>query len=170
MQISHAALEDAHAVAVIHVSAWQAAYRGIVPSDYLDGLSVEKREASWRAAIAGNDLHLLVAKLNDHIVGWVAFGACRDAGAATTHGEIWAIYVAPAHWSCGVGRAHWLAARTALVQLGFKNVSLWVLAANARAIRFYLGVGFVKKLGSDERVKIGGVELLESCYAVEIVV
>jgi hypothetical protein len=88
MQIRPAALEDAHAVAVTRPSAWHAAYRDIVPSDYLDGLSVEKREASWRAAIAGNDLHLLVAKLNDHIVVWIAFEACSDAGATAAEGEI----------------------------------------------------------------------------------
>jgi hypothetical protein len=39
---------DARAIATIHVEAWRAAYRGIVPDEYLDSLSIDGRESTWR--------------------------------------------------------------------------------------------------------------------------
>lgn len=38
---------DAHSLAVVHVSAWQKAYRGIVPTAHLEQLSISDREARW---------------------------------------------------------------------------------------------------------------------------
>ena len=52
MHVERAKLEDAHAIAEIHVLTWRAVYQGIVPADYLATLSVEKREALWRDSIA----------------------------------------------------------------------------------------------------------------------
>ena len=47
MQIRRPTVDDAPDIASIHVSAWQAAYRGIVPDAFLDALSVDQREARW---------------------------------------------------------------------------------------------------------------------------
>ena len=38
--------DDAPAIADVHVRAWQAAYRGIIEDEYLDGLSVDEQRAS----------------------------------------------------------------------------------------------------------------------------
>jgi hypothetical protein len=35
--------DDALPVAGVHVRSWQAAYRGLLPDDYLDGLRAEER-------------------------------------------------------------------------------------------------------------------------------
>ena len=40
-----ATLADARAIAELHVASWRAAYVGILPPAYLEGLSVEEREA-----------------------------------------------------------------------------------------------------------------------------
>jgi len=45
--VRHAAVGDAPALGRVHVRAWQAAYRGQMPDDYLDGLRPEEREAGW---------------------------------------------------------------------------------------------------------------------------
>jgi len=34
-------------IAEVHVSSWQAAYRGVLPDDLLDGQSLPEREQSW---------------------------------------------------------------------------------------------------------------------------
>jgi hypothetical protein len=38
---------DVPAMGRLHVRAWQAAYQGHVPDDYLDGLRAEDRVAGW---------------------------------------------------------------------------------------------------------------------------
>ncbi len=40
-------LEDAPRVGEVHVRAWQATYRSVMPDDYLDGLRAEDRADMW---------------------------------------------------------------------------------------------------------------------------
>ena len=68
VQIRTAAPTDARAVAEIHVAAWRAAYRGIMPNALLDDLSVEKREVSWRSAIERGEPQVLVAAEPSQII------------------------------------------------------------------------------------------------------
>ena len=111
---------------------------------------------------------LWVAKTEGRVIGWVASGPCRDKGTPPQVGEVWAIYVTPSHWSSGVGRALWLTARERLQQHGYKSVSLWVLAENSRAIKFYLAAGFAPDLSSTKELTLGGKPLTEVRYEVEI--
>jgi len=37
-----ASVDDADAVSEVHVRAWQSAYRGVMPDDYLDGLQAQE--------------------------------------------------------------------------------------------------------------------------------
>jgi ribosomal protein S18 acetylase RimI-like enzyme len=142
--IRPAALADARKVAELHVATWKEAYRGIVPDEYLQSLSVEKREAAWRESLEKRLSELWVAsESTSELAGWVSFGACRDSDKPASAGEIWAIYVSSRYWSCGVGRALWLTARNRLVELGFTEVTVWCLAGNDRAERFYRAAGFV---------------------------
>ena len=164
LRIVPAALADARGVAEVHVRAWQAGYRGIVPDTYLAALSVDQREAMWKEAIASGTSRLLVAKSDAGLAGWVALGPCRDVGASAQSGEIWALYVAPECWSSGVGRRLWLAARVQLIDDGYRNVSLWVIAGNARAIRFYIAAGFIEEPASIKEFTLGGVSLQEARY------
>jgi hypothetical protein len=48
VNIRRAIATDAATIAGIHVRAWQWAYRGLIPDAFLDSLSVEARETSWR--------------------------------------------------------------------------------------------------------------------------
>ena len=155
---------DARRVAQIHVQAWQAAYVGIVPDEYLASLSVDKRETMWREAIDKRVPELLVARVGGDMAGWVSFDASRDKDAAQGCGEVWALYVDPACWAGGVGRALLQRARTRLTERGFGSISLWVLAANARAIRFYAAAGFTLDAGSAQVFELGGRSVQELRY------
>jgi ribosomal protein S18 acetylase RimI-like enzyme len=162
--IAPATADDSPAIARIHVASWQAAYRGIVPDEHLASLSVERREAYWRSAIAAGETEVMVAREDKCIVGWVSIGACRDDGATPRDGEIWALYVLAEWWSKGVGQALWAGARERLVERGFVSASLWVLADNQRAIRFYRKAGFEANPGHTTTVTIGGKTLQELRY------
>ncbi|MGZ5180367.1 MAG: N-acetyltransferase family protein [Ramlibacter sp.] len=164
MRIEPAADTDCAALARVHVASWQHAYRHLLPADYLDALSVEKREAGWREVLARGGSQLLVARAAGEVLGFASFGKCRDGDAPAGRGELWALYASPQAWSRGVGRALWGAARAQLDALGFRDTSLWVLAGNARAIRFYTAAGFVAEPGSAKDVQLGGVTLREVRY------
>jgi hypothetical protein len=46
IQLRRATPEDAAALAAVEVSCWRAAYRGLIPDAYLDGLSEAKKAES----------------------------------------------------------------------------------------------------------------------------
>ena len=49
-RIRAATPKDARPVAEVHVTSWRHTYRGLVPDDYLDRLSVDDRESMWLGA------------------------------------------------------------------------------------------------------------------------
>ncbi|MCZ8256985.1 MAG: GNAT family N-acetyltransferase [Bacteroidia bacterium] len=160
--VRHATPRDAKAIADIHVATWQAAYKDIMPEEYLAKVSVEKRLAYWKEAIEFSEPQLLVATEGEEIVGFVGFDRSRDAGTKSTVGEIWAMYVAPAHWGKGAGLALWDGAREGLKEEGCTQVTLWVLLRNERALRFYeQAAGFKREMPSLKTVAFGSVKLEE---------
>jgi GNAT superfamily N-acetyltransferase len=144
--IRRAAPADARAIAAVHVTSWQVAYRGIVPDEVLDALSVEGRERGWRERLGRPDeLHrlTLVAERDGAVAGFCSIAApSRDDDAGERTAEVAALYVEPAQWRTGVGRALLGAALDALRADGFADATLWVLADNARGRAFYERVGF----------------------------
>lgn len=152
---------DCRAIAEVHVGSWRQAYKHILPADYLASLSVDQREALWRNSLRQGSPQLLVARHAAGIAGFVAFGPSRDQDAVPQCAEIWALYLAPDFWSQGAGRRLWLAARERLVEQGFTTVTLWVIAGNERAIRFYRAAGFQEEPGSIKDFQRAGVRLLE---------
>lgn len=145
MEIRAAAVDDAHGIAVVHVASWQSAYRGLMPDEVLDGLSVEQREGGWRRTIGelgGND-RTIVAVRGGEIVGWASFGPGRDEG-ASERGELWALYAHPKAFSTGVGHALISVAESALRERGFGSAYLWVLRGNDRAAAFYERHGWIE--------------------------
>lgn len=153
---------DAKAIAEIHVATWQAAYEGVMPDDYLKTMTVEKRLVYWREAIEFSDPQILVATESDKVIGFVGFDRSRDPGTKSTVGEIWALYVTPAHWRQGAGLALWDGARDGLKEEGCTQVTLWVLLQNERAMRFYeQAAGFKREMPSLKTVAFGSVKLEE---------
>ncbi len=161
-----ATLDDAEAITRVHVATWQVAYRGQLPDAYLDDLTAEiPRRTEWRRGVLRHPRDpaqsTFVAVRSGEVVGFVSSGP-SDADA--TRGEVYAIYVDPAAWSTGAGRALMERAVAELAALGFSHAVLWVLESNARARRFYERAGWV----ADGATKVdtrGDVVLREMRYA-----
>jgi GNAT superfamily N-acetyltransferase len=136
--------EDARPVAEVHVDSWRHTYRGVLPDEYLDRLSVDDRESMWLGAFADPDPKsgALVAEADGHLVGFASFGPSRDEDAPDGTGEVPAIYVEPAALGTGVGRELFAAVTETLRDAGFTRATLWVLEANASARRFYEKAGW----------------------------
>jgi ribosomal protein S18 acetylase RimI-like enzyme len=163
MPIRRATPRDAHRIATIHVEAWRAAYRGVVPDALLQRQSVEKREAFWSKQLGSGSSHTLVAEDGGDVVGWIDFGKCRDAD-AQADAEVYAVYLEPTRFRRGIGSALW---RTMLEQVrrdGRRRVAVWVLADNHPARRFYEAMGGKADDATDKRELFDGVELREIRY------
>jgi GNAT superfamily N-acetyltransferase len=136
-----AGVADAAAIGRVHVRAWQAAYRGQMPDEYLEGLRAADRAEVWARGLARGrrDAPVLAADLDGQLVGFASVGV---AGEPAGCGELHALNVDPDHWGVGVGRALLDAACAALAGLGFREAVLWVLPGNDRARRLYARGGW----------------------------
>jgi hypothetical protein len=95
--------EDARALAGVHVRSWQAAYRGLIPDDFLDGLSIERRAAGYELGSSDPDApETIIAAEGEVVVGFASIGRSRDADAPQA-GELYALYVDPLHWAPAQG-------------------------------------------------------------------
>lgn len=166
MLIRPAQPEDALAVARVHVRSWQAAYRNILPDDYLDQLRPEDRAAKYDFA-SGTPLKPRT------IVALEAMGTEIQAFATTMpmtgsglsgHGELCALYVDPRHWGKGLGTALLSAARAQMFECGFRQAVLWVLTGNVRAERFYQNDGWAAD-GIRRKATVWDIEVDEIRYA-----
>lgn len=161
MEVVHATIADARAVAKIHVKAWRAAYTSIIPTDYLASLSIKQHESMWSECIVKGTPELLVAKKVGLVQGWLSFGQCRDKGSHEKEAEVWAIYVSPAAWSTGAGSLLWQRAKELMLGQGFTSCSLWVFPQNERAINFYRSIGFHHDGAIPKKFELSGVQLEE---------
>jgi GNAT superfamily N-acetyltransferase len=137
MLLRPATPEDAMGVARVHVRSWQAAYRTLLPDEYLDQLRPEDRAAKYDfASLDPLKPRTIVAVEDGLIYGFATTAPSRDPDLAE-HGELCALYVDPEQWGRGIGIALVSAARARLRELGFRNAALWVADGNVRAQRFY---------------------------------
>jgi GNAT superfamily N-acetyltransferase len=173
MLIRPAQPADAMAVAGVHVRSWQAAYRNIVPDDYLNQLRPEDRAAKYdfasRDPLKPQTIVAVEERLNQSIHGFTTI-----MGFATTmpvtdsdmpaYGELCALYVDPQHWGKGLGVALVSAARARMFEHGFRKAILWVLTGNVRAERFYQNDGWAAD-GIRRKATVWGIEVDEIRYA-----
>lgn len=153
--------DDAEAIARVHVRTWQGAYGHVFPVEELEGISVEARAASWRGMLERGRTY--VAERDGEVVGFASAGASRDDDGSGI-GELYAIYVDPAHWDSGAGRELAIWADGTLRREGFTEATLWVLDDNPRARRFYEAGGW--RLDGATRVGTHlGVETHEVRYS-----
>lgn len=146
-RVREGVIDDADAVAAVHVRSWQAAYRGLIDQPFLDALSTVDRAETWRRFVADplpTSLGILVAERDGTILGWASFGSDRDADASdpAPAGEIYAVYADPDAWSQGVGHALLDEAERRLTDAGHTRAHLWVLDGNDRADAFYARHGW----------------------------
>lgn len=161
---------DAETVARVQVESWRAAYAGLMPEAVLTGLDVGERTAAWRARIERPEIperRLFVVEVAGKVEGFASTGPSRDDGAAPGTGEVLALYLAPAAWGQGHGRALFAAAVDDLRGRGFAEVTLWVLDGNTRGRRFYEAAG-MKPDGVTKIEVEGGAELPHVRYALPL--
>ncbi len=169
MAIRPAQQQDAIGIAKVHVETWQSHYRGHIPDDYLDGISVEKRAAFWTNHMSkpSDDSRVFVAEEEGEIVGFCGVGVMQDNVIVGT-GELYAIiYVRPDQQGKGAGKALMEAGLQFLRERGYKRAILWVLKSNTKTREFYESKGWVCD-GVDKQVPKKDFVLDEIRYSIKL--
>jgi GNAT superfamily N-acetyltransferase len=158
-----ATLDDAEGIAAVHIAAWLGAYRGIIPDDHLDNLSVERHAAGWRRSLtdAPPRVTTLVALVAGRVRGFARFGSDRGD---TCGAELQVLNVDPDAWGGGVGGALLSAAEAALAADGFTAAVLWVLRDNPRARSVYERRGWTYD-NAEQDLDFNGTAVREVRYA-----
>jgi ribosomal protein S18 acetylase RimI-like enzyme len=160
---------DAVAIGTIHVEAWRAAYRGLVPDAILDGFSIAERIARWERGLAArthdDPRRTWIVDAVDRVVGFATTGPARDASGPPPPGagEIEAIYLDPSLVGRGLGRILFAEATRDLHARGFDPLVVWVFEANPRARAFYEAAGF-RTDGARHDIDFDGVVVPEIRY------
>jgi GNAT superfamily N-acetyltransferase len=166
MPIREAQIDDAVALARIHVDSWRTTYAGIVPDDYLASLSYDQREQTWRETLADRgraDFTLVAESAQGEVIGF-ATGGPERSGNRDYCGELYAIYLNVASQRRGIGGRLFGAVVERLLSLNYDSLVVWVLAENP-ARNFYEALG--GKAAFEKRIEIGGASLVEVAYGWE---
>lgn len=159
LHIRVATVDDASAIAMIHIDSWRYAYQDIFPKKIISQLSFEKREVYWRDSLAKKEFHTILAESSAGIIGWASFGLDRDSPDNTEAGELHAIYVSPASLFSGTGKALLAQVETVLRAEGRKFICVGVLKKNLPALRFYTSLNF--RHLKEKTIERGGEEFEE---------
>lgn len=156
-----AALNDAPAIARVHVAAWRSAYTGLLPDDFLASLSEAHYADRWTRVIGEGSSRVYVVEDPGGIVGFASGGRER-AGESGFAGELYAIYVLDSAQRRGHGRELVRAVAGALREMQLPDMIVWVLRENAAARQFYERLGGVYVRA--QPITIGTATLEEVSY------
>ena len=165
--VREAAPSDVEAIAALHLASWRVAYRGIVPDEFLDGITLESRVERWRRAFSPSESPLIETTVALHggaIRGVCSFGPQRELPARGI-GEVYALHVQPESRRRGLGKLLLDDAVRRLRARGFGGAVLWVLRDNASARRFYEAQGWSAN-GEELIEERSGYVIPETRYAI----
>ena len=168
IEIRKVLVEEAREYAICHATCWRAAYKGIIPDEYLNNMLsdmdqvVEIRKQS--ISEASGDEYCCIT-LDGKMIGKLGYSKCRDEDKIDA-GEIHAIYLYPDYWDKGYGRQIMEYTLDKLKAMGFGEVVIWVLEENMRARMFYEKFGF--KFDGTAKEIIIGKPLIEFRYVLEL--
>jgi L-amino acid N-acyltransferase YncA len=155
-----ALVDDARAIAEVHVESWKSTYRGIFPDPLLDGLSVESRESSWRDLLAGSGITLVGCDAGGAVAGFASGGKERT-GRLGCDGELYAIYLRQQAQRKGLGSLLVRQIARELDARELRSMAVWVLDLNPSK-RFYESLG--GKLIGQQPIERGGQTFIEVAY------
>ena len=122
---------DASAIARVRAESWRAAYRGIVPDAFLDGMDVGGWADVYRRLLENppEKMASFVVEADAKVVGMAATSPDRDDDTPYS-AELLMIYLALGYWRRGIGQKLMHATTTWLIGQGMASMIVWGLAEN----------------------------------------
>lgn len=157
-----AKFEDITQVARVHVESWQKSFAGIVPQEFLDNMTAEKRAKAFEERFADKKsfYKMFVAETSENkIVGFADFGKARDRNGFDA--ELYAIYFLPEYQKKGIGAEIFRLCQREMAVNNFNSMCLETLEASPYR-------GFYEKLGGrvvgDDKHNFAGVPMKTLIY------
>ncbi len=159
--IRRANIEDADGIAKAHVDSWKTTYKGIIPDDFLNGLSYEDRTELWKQNIIREDNYVIIVEnAQGKIVGF-ADAWKRETNIEENTCDLTSIYLLEEYQGIGIGRALMKELFIHFKKMGYSKIFVDVLEDNKTKYFYeYYGAKFIKNV----QIKIGGKVLDESKY------
>ncbi|MDR2035081.1 MAG: GNAT family N-acetyltransferase [Coriobacteriales bacterium] len=147
-----AALADAWGQ--INSVSWQKGYEGIIPADYLDAYTPEKRAQAFREKLLTDLKARFLFKVDGCLAGLAILDKACDEDTAETDGELLAFYFLPEYWGTPATHTAFEFCMNWLKEQGFSRAKIWTFEKNLRARKFYEKYGFFLD-GAEELVDLG---------------
>ena len=132
---------DLEAIAELFLAVWRTSYRGVLPSQLIDGMDAAVSRRLWRRSLtsgAGRSVRVAV-DANGRIVGVVTWGRDPDD---PDSGHVYSLYVHPEAQGHSIGARLLAEAVASFETEGLRRATLWVFEANAAARKFYARWGW----------------------------
>lgn len=166
MKIVKATETHADNIGYIHAVSWCTVYKDIVPDEVLKNFTPENRSAIFKRNLPIRPEEYYVVYVEDKAAGMLVIGKSSDEDADDRNAEICAIYFLPEYWGKGYGKTLMDFAVYRLKELGFSQITLWVLEENTYARRFYERYGYIFD-GTKKEINIGKL-LVEVRYRMDL--
>jgi len=135
--VRRARLDDADAIAAVHLQAWHETYTGMLPQLVIDARTlIDRRREETRTWLADADSCAHVALIEGELVGFASGGTSREP-VVGFDGELHRIYLLQRAQRRGLGEMLVRAVADDLRGRGLRSMAVLVLAENARARAFY---------------------------------
>ena len=147
---------DAADMAEIHMRSWEAAYKGIIPEDYIEEKNAT-RMALYKRVITDDNTSFHVIQYDEKTIGIMRLAPPQDDVGNDIY-ELHCLYLYPDYFRMGIGTKAMEFAFDMARGLKKTAMIVWVLDENVKAIKFYENCGFTKdgKVMNSEYGKING--------------
>ncbi|MSP52517.1 MAG: N-acetyltransferase [Alphaproteobacteria bacterium] len=162
VRVRRADFNDAGAIGRVHIESWRSSYRGILPGEYLDGMSDVRHAAMWSDVLNKQPANRATFVADSNSEGIVGFADCApERSGIAQAGEITAIYLLPAWQRKGLGRGLVANAARHLAAHEFEHLVIRALRENPWR-KFYETIGGT--LAGERDIKFAGENLKEVNY------
>ena len=161
--IVKATLNDAEAIARVHIESWHETYSELIPSEVLEAMTDYERRLQMWTRVLSNESHSTFVALDEgeEIVGFTNGGRPNGDAPEGFDAELYTIYLLRCQHGKGLGRRLMVALANDLQEKGFKALYLWVFPNNPSRL-FYERLGGIVLL--DKTFEMAGETLSERAY------
>lgn len=141
---------DATDMAEVHMCSWDAAYKDIIPAEYIRKKNATRPDLYKRVITEANK-NTYVIQHNGKTIGIMKVASPMDTDVGVDFYELHYIYLHPDYFRQGIGTRAIEYAFDIARSLGKRYMTVWVLAENKNTINFYEKCGFKVDGISSER-------------------
>ncbi len=160
--IREARLEDAAAIAYVHICSWREIYTGLVSTNYLMNLSYKEQTKTWTNVLnTVNSITYVAVNERKQVIGFASSGVKGDGVTNDQIGEIYGVHLLKSHIQCGIGQQLVYAIIDHFLEMNVNIMTTWVLVDDY-ARGFYESIG--GQVIDKKSVIKADSELCEVCY------